>query len=92
VQLGGILITAAGAGRRGMSGAPCRGRAGSQGVDRETEILKNWKTGKLENWKTGIKIGDTDHQNFRISGFHPSTCRPKIWPGDSGSELGRGMS
>ena len=33
----------------GMSGAPRRGRAGSQGADRETEILKNWKSEKLKS-------------------------------------------
>jgi hypothetical protein len=69
-----------------VSGAPRRGRAGSQGADRKTEKLKNWKSEKLTSRPAKLA-----RQDFRISGFHPSTCRPKIcrlgpvggWGGES---------
>jgi hypothetical protein len=79
----GDPMLGSGAGRR-----RCRVRRVGAGQDLRvpTGKLKNWKSEKLTSRPAKLA-----RQDFRISGFHPSTCRPKIcrlgpvggWGGES---------
>jgi hypothetical protein len=71
----------------GVSGAPCRCQNFT--TSKRPGKLKNWKSEKLTSGPP-TRTACIDFQNFRISDFHPSTCRPKIWLGESGAEWGRG--
>ena len=58
-------------------------KATGRRVRRVGSEFRRIRTGR-ETEKLASRPAELAHQDFRFSGFHPSTCRPRIWLGIPG--------